>query len=198
MGSLGHPNACIKTSRMSPTATDAIDVQQELQQDESEGFEEGDSDGACEGVHKPARQSTASYLEDLTRILFTTIKPGVAGNLTLLRKHLHPDFVLVNESVHDCLIPQAKGIDATMALIESYAKSEMVCQLEPFNVTALVHRGTRHAQVYFTMRESAISFGKVIGREICSVVFWRRQPEDGLWVAYRHSSIRGPALFNLA
>ncbi|KAF2166422.1 hypothetical protein M409DRAFT_23065 [Zasmidium cellare ATCC 36951] len=144
--------------------------------------EAASSDGAA-SPWIPQGQTTAAYLEHLTRALAADFKAGSQClESDLFRKHVHPNLIMTGSpnNIADGAEQYAKG----------YPTADLAFELH--NITAKVHRGTREAEVYFSMREYARSAGEnVLIRELCCEAFWQRRVEDGVWQIYRHNLLRG-------
>lgn len=134
------------------------------------------SDGAA-SPWIPQGQTTAAYLEHLTRALADDFTAGPqCMDSDLFRKHVHPNLIMT-------------GLIQNIAeSAERYVKGHSTADLtfELHNVTAKVHRGTREAEVYYTVREyTRSSEGNFLTREVCAESLWQRRAEDGVWQVYR-------------
>lgn len=146
--------------------------------------------GDVEHAWIPQGQSTAAYLEDLTlQLIRETATLGYQS--ALLRKHAHQDFLMADTAHYNCLVTKTQGVETILENLEELMQSDVSFGVEVLNVTASVQRGTRFAEVYMTTLETSTPHEQAMKREACSVLYWERRLQDGVWIVYRHASMRG-------
>ncbi|KAK4500163.1 hypothetical protein PRZ48_008349 [Zasmidium cellare] len=145
--------------------------------------QEAPSNGGCAIAWTPPGQSTAAFLEDMMHALiaeFIRNRNFLASDL--YRKHVHPDVTMMGFRGH------------TTDAVERYVEGdELGWVFEVHNMTAKIRRGTREADVYYTVREreDARSGGKMLMKEVCAEALWQRRVEDGVWQLYRLTLLYG-------
>ncbi|GIZ49044.1 hypothetical protein CKM354_001208400 [Cercospora kikuchii] len=134
--------------------------------------------------------STSDYLEWLS-IAVMEAHTTSHGFDPILFQHVASDFEMVNASVHECPLPPAANLAEHLQQIVQFRKDNPGWKVNATNVSVSLLKGSNSAEVWLTMRgcdADDITFN----RESVSILHWRRRSNDGVWVCYRHTGIRGP------
>ncbi|KAK4503870.1 hypothetical protein PRZ48_004785 [Zasmidium cellare] len=104
--------------------------------------------------------STAHYLEDLTRKMIAELLTHDFRNSSLLNKHEHEDFIFASTGDgNDCPLPYFQGRQNHFDAMDHLFKQDPTYKMELHNPVALVHRGTRKAEVYSVVALDNVDFG---------------------------------------
>lgn len=139
--------------------------------------------GSSKKLLLPPGQSTASYLEDLTAAMAMEWANEEPERSNLMQKHLHPDFVAGDQETHDCLLKFFARSDKERLEWAKHVNDQR--DIEVYNVTAKVHRGTKRAEVFFLTRQKIVLGGVEVMRENVNVSHWQRRVEDNVWQMIR-------------
>ena len=130
--------------------------------------------------------STAHYLEDLTRKMIAELLTPDFRNSPLLLRHEHEDFMFASTGDGiNCPLPYFQGRQNHFDAMEQLFQQDPTYTMEVHNPVALVHRGTRKAEVYSMVLETQLREELLFTREYCCVSYWERRLEDGVWIFYR-------------
>ena len=134
----------------------------------------------------------AAYLEDLAcKLLLAHNTLNHPASVEFCRNHMSPEFVMHNSSVHDNPLPRAVGFEAHITSYLAHQEAHPDFEIATDNATASVDKDCLHAVVWVT--EKGVNSERDIGynRESVSRMHFKRRPEDGAWVWYKHMGVRG-------
>ncbi|WPV35215.1 hypothetical protein CLAFUW7_08894 [Fulvia fulva] len=132
--------------------------------------------------------STAAYLEYLST---TVMESHALTDMSILRDYLAPDFEMVDETIHNCPVPPSSNLEDHLRNTAIFKKQNPGWRVFICNVNRSMVKGANTAEVWMTCRGCDNPDDSMFNRESVSVLHWRRRREDGGWVCYRHSGIRG-------
>ena len=145
-------------------------------------------DKAGTGLHHPKTiDPTAAYLEQLSALV---MERHTTGDDSPLRALLSEDFEMVNDTIHECPLPSAANLEEHLENVEALKRASPDWKVYVTNLTANMDKSD-HAVVWLTARGCDSAHDPMFNRESVSILNWRKRKGDGVWVCYRHRSIRG-------
>lgn len=176
----------------------------------------------AEANPKEQYKSTAQYLEDLQRKMMSEYWTPNFRDSPLLKRHEHEvsyptlleaknhltrfahlliflpsllqDFWYGDAALCDRSSTTFQGRENHFELLEQLRRFNPTLHLELHNLSVVVHRGGRKAEVFCTVLENRSKDGMLRTQEHCGVAHWERRPEDGVWVWYRYEATKDLSL----
>lgn len=140
----------------------------------------------------PPPTQTAAYLEWLASQLMEAHNSLPHPDaVAFLHAHCDPHVTMLNASAHECPLPPSESVDHLIANFLELKRERPGFEVVTENATAQVDEMRERAVVWVTTRGSRMNEDRVFNRESVSLLHFYKREADGVWVWYKHVSIRG-------
>ena len=149
---------------------------------------EAESENEANSGSQHTFKSTTEYIEYLSSAM---MEAHNTLDEAFLRRHLTSDFVMVNDTIHECPLPACSDLETHLDNVKDWKRNHPDFHIRVISISADLVKGSDHASSWVTIRGSKSPRSPTLNRESISLLYWRKRRSDGVWVCYRHNGMRG-------